>query len=108
MSYRQDLPRFKSAGFLRDHFRRHGPELRCPTATAYEASAQGTIRNGIRFTFRDATTEKRRVGYYDLRTKRLTILDEAEQVIVSHFVRDEEYVRRLWESDYQRGRQPPQ
>jgi hypothetical protein len=78
---------------------KHGAILGRATESEYEASALATIRVGTRFTFRDNGTGKRRVGYYDLRNQRITVLDEAEATIVTHFVCEEGYVRQLQESD---------
>ena len=70
------------------------------TEEAYDRSARGTIRAGKRFTCREAATLLRRVGYYDRRMDRLTVLNESETRIVNHFRCDEAYVRRQIDSDY--------
>jgi len=87
---------------LSRHFHDHGSELRRATIGEYETSSRGTIRAGTRFTFRDRLTHERRVGYFDRRNDRLTVLDEAETYIVTHFRCDEDYVRGCNESDYVR------
>jgi len=42
---------------------------------------------------------ERRVGYFDRRNGRLTVLDDAETYIVTHFRCDEDYVRACPDSD---------
>jgi hypothetical protein len=82
------------------HFRKHGARLGTPTVEAYDGSARGTIRAGRRFTYRDPEKAEARVGYYDMRRERLTMLTDDESVIVSHFSCPARYVRRLRASDY--------
>lgn len=64
--------------------------------------APATIRAGKRFTYQDAITGERRVGYYDRRHERLTALDGMEGIILTHFHCPERYVRALPASDYRR------
>jgi len=69
---------------------------------AYDRSARGTIRAGIRFTYRERGGLLKRVGYFHRRAGRLTALDESETRIVNHFACSEDYVRRQVDSDYTR------
>src|SRR5258708_353547 len=63
-------------------------------------SARGTIRAGRRFTYRDPEKAEARVGYYDVRRERLTMLTDDESAIVSHFSGPVRSVRRLPAPDY--------
>src|SRR6185437_802640 len=93
-------PDWANASRLSLHFRKHGVALGAATVADYDASARGTIRAGRRFSYRDQNTGETRVGYFDFRTSRLTILNVAETRIVSHFSCRESYVRKLPGSDY--------
>lgn len=84
------------------HFQRHGPEMGFQEVDKYEDSARGTIRSGRRFTYRDEGSGESRVGYYDLRQGRLTVLTDDEAAIVTHFPCPEHYVRRQPASEYRR------
>ena len=52
----------------------------------YDASARATIRVGKRFTYRDPDTGEPRVGYFAMGSGKLTILQQDEAVILSHFI----------------------
>jgi hypothetical protein len=54
------------------------------------------------FTYRDEGSGEPRVGYYDVRHGRLTVLTDDEAAIVTHFPCPEHYVRRQPASDYRR------
>jgi hypothetical protein len=82
------------------HFRKHGAKLGRKSVSAYDLSARATIRAGKRFTYQDAGSGERRVGYYHQPTKRLTVLAESEERIVTHFRCDEGYVRGLRDTSY--------
>ena len=68
----------------------------------YDASARATIRVGKRFTYRDPDTGEPRVGYCAMGSGKLTILQQDEAVILSHFIPGggRQYVRSLPESTY--------
>ena len=84
------------------HFRKHGQALERETVEEYDRSARATIRAGKRFIYRDTTTSEQRVGYFDGRYERLTVVDDREATIVTHFHCPERYVRNLSTSDYRR------
>lgn len=101
------MPRADQAPWASDyerskHFRKHGHDLNRATVEDYDRSARATVRAGKRFTYRDTATSDQRVGYYDERHERLTVLDERETAIVTHFHCPERYVRQLSMSDYRR------
>jgi hypothetical protein len=85
------------------HFRKHGALLGTPTVEAYDRSAHGTISAGRRFTYRDPDANEPRVGYFDARGNRLTVLTDDEIAIVTHFACPDRYARRLPDSDYRRS-----
>jgi hypothetical protein len=88
---------------LYEHFRRHGAALGVATALEYDASGRDTIRAGRRFTYREADTGRRRVGYFEAATLRFTALSPNEQRILTHYRADApEYPRRLRSSTYER------
>jgi hypothetical protein len=70
------------------------------TEQEYDESARETIRQGVRFTYRDRSTRVKRVGYFERATGRFTVLNERETRIRSHFLTSERQVRALPESDY--------
>jgi hypothetical protein len=80
---------------LLKHFRKHGHKLALGTVQEYEASALDTIQVGTRFTFEDPAKGRKRVGYYDKVTNRLTVVSDDELFILSHYPPDrgERYVR---------------
>lgn len=84
------------------HFRKHGAAMGHTTIEAYDRSARGAIRAGVRFTYRERGGLLKRVGYFHRQTGRLTILDEGETRIVNHFECSEAYVQRQIDSDYTR------
>lgn len=84
------------------HFLKHGKKLGAVTVDDYDESARETIRAGRRFTYRDRTTGKDRVGYYHASTERFTAMTDDEAVIMTHFVCLEIYVCDLPGSSYQR------
>ena len=84
------------------HFRKHGAATGHTTVEAYDRSARGTIRAGIRFTYRERGGLLKRVGYFRRQTGRLTVLDEGEVQIINHFGCTEAYVQRQIDSDYTR------
>ena len=84
------------------HFRKHGDDLGRETIEEYDRSARATIRAGKRFTYQDTATREQRIGYFDEQYERLTVLDEGEVTLVTHFHCPERYVRRLPASDYRR------
>jgi len=84
---------------LADHFPEHRGELRVRSIDEYDASAQETIRLGVRFTYRDFTTGERRIGYYHRETARLVSLD-LDGFIRTHFHTDEGHVADLDQSTY--------
>jgi len=84
------------------HFRKHGPLLGQVTEDDYDASARATIRVGQRFTYDDAGTGRRRVGYYHARTERFTVVNERETRLLTHYRCPERYVRMLPSSEYRR------
>lgn len=75
------------------HFQKHGRALGVSTAEAYDASARATIRVGQQFTYRDRGTGPIRVGYFHRRPRRLTVLNEPQDEILTHFRCDEAYAR---------------
>jgi len=95
-------PRWRSRLAERHHFERHGAEVGAGDAERYTASALATIRSGRRFTFQDATTGDPRIGYFQRRTGRLTVVSADGLFIVTHFRCEggAAYVRRLTESSY--------
>lgn len=86
---------------LTDHFALHGAEVHQSREDLYDRSARETIRFGTRFSCRNPRTLVLRVGYFNSRTRRVTILSADERRILSHFACDEAYVRRQLDSDYQ-------
>ena len=84
------------------HFGKHGAAMGIVAVEAYDRSARGTIRAGIRFTYRERAGLHKRVGYFHRQTGRLTVLDEGETRIVNHFACLEDYIRRQVDSDYTR------
>lgn len=80
-----------------------GHEVGAADETAYDTSAQETIRAGQRFTYRDRRSGDRRVGYFDVPTGRFVGLTEPETQILTHFVPPDgqNYARNeLLDSDY--------
>jgi hypothetical protein len=82
------------------HFLKHGRKLGCATIFDYEASSLTTIANGASFTYEDGGTP--RIGYYDNRTNRLTVVSDDGLAIITHFApsRGEQYCRDLAQSTY--------
>ncbi len=97
-----DQAPWASAQTLRDHFHQHGEVLGRSTLEGYDLSARAAFRVGKRFTFTDTKSGRKRVGYYDARNERLTVLTEQEIRIVTHFHCEETYVRHRPDSDYRR------
>jgi hypothetical protein len=85
----------------REHFKKHGAKLGIYSEQEYDRSARETVRVGTPFTFQQEG--KHRVGYYDRTTNRLTVLNEDETRILSHFPpgRGEQYVLDRPGSTYQ-------
>ena len=80
------------------HFAEHGHEVGARTEREYLRSAQRTAQVGEYFTYQH--TGRDRVGRFDPRTGRLTVLTEDGTAIVNHFVTSVEYVRNLPGSTY--------
>jgi len=70
------------------------------TIEAYLRSAYETIQAGQRFVFRRGT--RLRVGYYHRKTRRLVVLTDDEDRILSLDRQGENHVRRLPDSTYSR------
>ena len=68
------------------------------TEREYLRSAQRTARVGVHFTYQHAGRD--RVGRFEPRTGRLTVLTDDESAIVNHLVTTAEYVRNLPGSTY--------
>lgn len=94
-----NLPSWSSYNLLR-HFRKHGHQLGLATVLDYEQSSIVTIVNGKRFTYDESGTP--RVGYFDRRTGRLTVVSDDERVIITHFAPSggERYCRNRSQSTY--------
>lgn len=73
------------------------------TIDEYDASANATISNGVRFEYIDTGSGEQRVGYFDRETGLFTALDALEQMVITHFkpARGEIYVRTRQNSTYQ-------
>ena len=93
------MAEWKTRRHLEDHFNQHGHKLRCRTVAAYHASAQETIVIGTAFTYIDAITRLRRMGYFHRESSRFTVVD-LDGYIVSHFPTDEAYVAGQIRSTY--------
>jgi hypothetical protein len=93
-------PEWRSRAFLEDHFRRHGADVGARTLERYVQLARETVRAGVRFTFRQ--TSRHRVGYYHLRRRRLVILTDDEETILSLSRQSTNYVLTLPDSTYGR------
>jgi hypothetical protein len=89
-----------SEAYRNGKFADHGARLRVKAVSEYNASARETIREGARFTYTHGNPPATRVGYYDARRSRLTVLDHDEVTILNHFRATERYVRSLPDSDY--------
>jgi hypothetical protein len=91
---------WKSEAHLLDHFGYHRGELRVRSIAEYDASAQETIEIAVHFTYRDFITGENHIGYYHRDSARFvgTTLDN---LIVTHFRTDEDYVATLDRSTYE-------
>ena len=58
---------------LVNHFNQHGRKFGYASIAEYEASSKATVARGRRFTYRDRQSGRRRVGYFNLDTARLTV-----------------------------------
>ncbi len=85
---------------LQDHFHRHRRRLAIATIAEYEDSSRRTIELGTRFNFRNPSEGLWRIGYYDRATRLLTVVNDVETEIVTHFRCNERYVENLPGSDY--------
>ncbi len=95
-------PVWVSPNRLRWDFGKHAREFPFTTVQEYEESSIDTISVGVRFEFEDGKSSRPRVGYYDVRMNRLTVLTDDELFILSHYrpTRGETYVRGLLRSTY--------
>ena len=93
-------PEWTARRFLEDHFRRHGAEVGARTLDQYVQLAHDTIRNGIRFTFRQ--TSRHRVAYFHPRSRRFVILTDDEETILSLSRKSVNHIRNLPDSTYGR------
>jgi hypothetical protein len=87
---------------LRRHFRDHGADLGARTLEDYLHLALLTIERGERFAFRQ--TSRRRIGYYHRRSRRLVIVRDDDETILSLYLCSENNVRTLPDSTYPHGR----
>src|SRR4051794_38687435 len=95
-------PTWVSLVRLQWDFRKHGHEFPFSTVGDYESSSLDTISVGARFEFEDRKSGKRRLGYYDRETNRLTVVTDDALLILSHYrpSRGEAYVRGMLRSTY--------
>lgn len=98
-----DTARWRSEAELKSHFNKHRHKMSIQSISNYDTSARATIRVGKRFTYLDPDWGQPRVGYYAVSSNKLTVLDDTESQIKSHFIprRGEHYVRGLPQSSYQ-------
>jgi hypothetical protein len=82
-----------------NHYTEHRSSVGAVTEQEYDDSARRTIREGLRFEYRERNGVPR-VGYYDRARGHFTGLDEHEQRITTHFAAGERYVRGLRGSTY--------
>lgn len=94
------MAEWKTRQHLEDHYGQHGGKLRYRSIAEYDASAQETIADGVRFTYRDRITGERRVGYFHRESSRFTVVD-LDGLIRSHYQTDEAHVADLPQSTYQ-------
>jgi hypothetical protein len=92
------MAEWKSRAHLERHFALHGREVGARTVEEYDASAQETYRIGEIFGYEDRATGEWHVGYYNQVTGQFVATDEND-LIVSHFVTDDDYVDELREED---------
>ncbi len=79
---------------LWNHYTKHRNDVGASTPEEYDASARTTIRNGIRFEYRERNGVQR-VGYYDKPRGLFTALDRSERRITTHCAVTEHYIRGL-------------
>jgi hypothetical protein len=82
-----------------NHYVEHGRGVGANTEQEYDESARRTIREGVRFEYRERNGAPR-VGYYDRVRGHFTGLDRQERRIATHFAVGEPYVRGLRNSTY--------
>lgn len=72
---------------LAGHFIKHGAEVGSSSKRAYNISSRITIQQGVRFKYRDPTTNAFRVGYWDMNTGLFTgtIENGKKTTILTHF-----------------------
>ena len=90
---------WKTIEHLEDHFGLHGRELGCRSLDDLDRSAQQTVLQGAKFTYRDRITNLPRVGYYHRDTARFVGTD-LDGFILTHFRADEGYGADLPYSTY--------
>jgi hypothetical protein len=90
---------WESPEHLTDHYPDHRGELRVRSIAEYDASAQETIVLGVRFSYVDTPTRRRRIGYFHRDSSRF-VVTTPEGRIVTHFRADEAYVAGLELSTY--------
>jgi hypothetical protein len=82
---------------VRDHFEKHGPEVKASSPREYDLSARLTIQHGRRFRYRDRSSGDPRVGYWDPATGFFTATSETRGVtaILTHFPETWANLRKL-------------
>src|SRR5688572_27301846 len=82
-----------------NHYTEHGRSVGAATEQEYDESARQTIRDGVRFDYRERNGVPR-FGYYDRARGHFTGLEKDERRITTHFAAGERYVRGLRDSTY--------
>lgn len=82
-----------------NHYTTHGRGVGAVDEREYDESARRTIREGVRFEFRERNGVQR-VGYYDRARGTFTGLTMNERRITTHFAASAAYVRGLKDSTY--------
>ena len=82
---------------LRDHFAKHGDQVGAKTAREYDLSSRLTIQNGRKFSYRDPSSNARRVGYWDESTGLFTGTSQTRgnTTIMTHYPLSWEKTKKL-------------
>ena len=92
--------RWRDDGALESHFRRYGRDVGARTREQFHALAIQTIDVGVKFAF--LRTDVPRIGYYDVRSRRLVVMHNNGVTILSLSRKNERHVRTLLGSTYGR------
>lgn len=82
---------------LRDHFAKHGDQVGAKSAREYDLSARLTIQNGRKFSYRDPSSNVKRVGYWNESTGLFTGTSQTRRTptILTHYPLSWDKIRKL-------------